>query len=134
MDRPSQPAAPSVISPSCPTPFLACRSATCQNAGGPAKSRRQEVRLLIGRAILYRAGKGAVMANSDTRLESRPPAEAPPGSNRPQPVRSLRDWLDHLAAHDRLAVIRDGAALRFDLAAIAKRLDGRRATVFPRPG
>src|SRR3954453_20155190 len=73
------------------------------------------------------------MANSDTRLDARSLAE-PPGSNRPQPVRTLRDWLDHLAARDRLAGIRDGAALPFHLAAIAKRLDGRRATVFPRPG
>ena len=55
------------------------------------------------------------------------------GSNAPQPVRTLRDWLDHLAARDRLAVIRDGVALRFELAAIAKRLDGKRATVFPKP-
>jgi 2,5-furandicarboxylate decarboxylase 1 len=55
------------------------------------------------------------------------------GSNAPQPVRALRDWLDHLAARDRLAVIRGGVKLRHELAAIAKRLDGRRATVFPRP-
>jgi 2,5-furandicarboxylate decarboxylase 1 len=96
--------------------------------------RQQAATLLIRPAILYRAGKGAVMANSDTRLDTRQPAEPPPGSNRPQPVRTLRDWLDHLAARDRLAVIRDGVPLRFDLAAIAKRLDGHRATVFPRPG
>ncbi len=51
-----------------------------------------------------------------------------------QPVTSLRDWLDHLAAHDRLAVIRPGVALRHELAAISKRLDGERATFFPRPG
>jgi 2,5-furandicarboxylate decarboxylase 1 len=55
------------------------------------------------------------------------------GSNRPQPVRSLRDWLDHLAARDRLALIRDGVGLRFELAAIAKKLDGKRATLFPKP-
>jgi 2,5-furandicarboxylate decarboxylase 1 len=53
--------------------------------------------------------------------------------NRPQPVRTLRDWLDHLAARDRLAVIQPNTALRFELAAIAKRLDGRKATLFPRP-
>ncbi len=56
------------------------------------------------------------------------------GSNAPQPVRSLREWLDHLAARDRLAVIKPNANLRFELAAYAKRLDGVRATVFPQPG
>src|SRR5262249_60351381 len=59
--------------------------------------------------------------------------EAPRDHNVPQPVRTLRDWLDHLAARDRLAVADPGIALRFALAAIAKRLDGRRATLFPRP-
>jgi 2,5-furandicarboxylate decarboxylase 1 len=56
------------------------------------------------------------------------------GDNAPQPVRTLRDWLDHLEAHDRLKVLNPGIALRFELAAIAKRLDGRRATLFPKPG
>jgi 2,5-furandicarboxylate decarboxylase 1 len=55
------------------------------------------------------------------------------GDNRPQPVRALRDWLDHLAARDRLAVIKPNADLRFEVAAYAKRLDGVRATLFPRP-
>src|SRR5262244_66528 len=59
--------------------------------------------------------------------------QAPRDHNVPQPVRTLRDWLDHLAARDRLAVADPGIALRFALAAIAKRLDGRRATLFPRP-
>jgi 2,5-furandicarboxylate decarboxylase 1 len=54
--------------------------------------------------------------------------------NAPQPVTSLRDWLDHLATHDRLALIRSGVGLRFELAAIAKRLDGERATLFAKPG
>jgi len=49
------------------------------------------------------------------------------------PIQTLRDWLDHLAARDRLAVIREGVALRFELAAIAKHLDGRQATLFPKP-
>jgi 2,5-furandicarboxylate decarboxylase 1 len=56
------------------------------------------------------------------------------GNNAPQPVRSLRDWFDHLAARDRLLVLKPGIGLRFELAAIAKRLDGLRATFFPRPG
>lgn len=51
-----------------------------------------------------------------------------------EPIRSLRDWLDHLAARDRLALIQPGASLRFELAAIAKRLDGTKATIFPKPG
>jgi len=50
------------------------------------------------------------------------------------PVTRLRDWLDHLGRHDRLAVIRPGVDLRFELAAIAKRLDGVKATFFPQPG
>src|SRR5262245_55044083 len=67
---------------------------------------------------------------------TRPPAPdaRPAGDNRPAPVRPVRDWLDHLAARERLAVIRAGVDLRFELAAIAKRLDGRKATLFPRPG
>jgi len=79
------------------------------------------------------------VAISDTR--ARPPgpetpeaAASPAGHNRLQPIRSLRDWLDHLAMRERLAVIRAGVALRFELAAIAKRLDGSRATLFPQPG
>ena len=56
------------------------------------------------------------------------------GTNAPQPVRSLRDWLDHLAARGRLAVLKPNIGLKFELAAYAKRLDGLRATLFPKPG
>jgi 2,5-furandicarboxylate decarboxylase 1 len=56
------------------------------------------------------------------------------GTNAPQPVRSLRDWLDHLAARGRLAVLKPKIGLKFELAAYAKRLDGQRATMFPQPG
>src|SRR4051812_5887301 len=56
------------------------------------------------------------------------------GRNLPQPITTLRAWLDHLAARDRLAVIQPGRSLRFELAAIAKRLDGQKATLFPQPG
>jgi 2,5-furandicarboxylate decarboxylase 1 len=63
--------------------------------------------------------------------------EMPPGRrvghNAPKPIGDLRAWLDHLQTHDRLTVLRPGIGLRFDLAAIAKRLDGRRATLFPNP-
>ncbi|MBN8966636.1 MAG: UbiD family decarboxylase, partial [Rhizobiales bacterium] len=56
------------------------------------------------------------------------------GANAPQPILSLRDWLDHLAKQGRLAVLPPYIGLKFDLAAYAKRLDGQRATLFPRPG
>ncbi|WP_024888976.1 UbiD family decarboxylase [Luteimonas huabeiensis] len=46
---------------------------------------------------------------------------------------SLRDWLDRLAGRDALAVARDGLSLKHEIAAVAKRLDGRKATFFPRP-
>ena len=75
---------------------------------------------------------------ADTKLRkpaARAAAAAPiAGANRASPIRSLREWLDHLAARDRLAVIKPRVGLRFELAAIAKRLDGRKATLFPRPG
>src|SRR5581483_11476574 len=66
--------------------------------------------------------------------EPDPSVSARAGSNAPAPVRSLRDWLDHLAARDRLAVIKPNVALKFELAAIAKRFDGQQATLFPHPG
>jgi 2,5-furandicarboxylate decarboxylase 1 len=50
-----------------------------------------------------------------------------------RPITRLRDWLDHLAGNGRLAVARPGAALDFEVAAIAKRLDGTKATLFPSP-
>jgi 2,5-furandicarboxylate decarboxylase 1 len=49
------------------------------------------------------------------------------------PYRSLRGWLRHLSDTDRLALIREGVSLKHELAAIAKNLDGRKATLFPRP-
>ncbi|MBV1798876.1 UbiD family decarboxylase [Siccirubricoccus sp. G192] len=51
-----------------------------------------------------------------------------------KPVTRLRDWLDHLAARERLAVARRGLSLVHEIAAVANRLDGRKATVFPNPG
>ena len=70
------------------------------------------------------------MTDIDVSHKSPPIAD----SNAPRPIITLRDWLDHLAARDRLALIRPETSLRFELAAIAKRLDGHKATVFPRPG
>jgi 2,5-furandicarboxylate decarboxylase 1 len=50
------------------------------------------------------------------------------------PVATLRGWLDRLSQTGRLAAIRPGVSLKFELAAIAKKLDGTKATVFPKPG
>src|SRR3954454_3528841 len=73
----------------------------------------------------------ARLARMTDQLE---PAASPPlGANVPRPITTLRDWLDHLAARDRLAVIKPGTALKFELAAIAKRFDGTKATLFPQP-
>ena len=47
---------------------------------------------------------------------------------------SLRAWLRHLAATDRLATARPGIGLTHALAAVAKRLDGHQAVLFPQPG
>jgi 2,5-furandicarboxylate decarboxylase 1 len=47
---------------------------------------------------------------------------------------SMRSWMRHLAETGRLAVIREETPLQHKLAAIAKRLDGVKATLFPRPG
>ncbi len=66
------------------------------------------------------------MANTSSAAKTAP-------TNRPQPITTLRAWLDHLAARDRLAVIKPGTALKFELAGIANRFDGRKATLFPRP-
>ncbi len=49
-------------------------------------------------------------------------------------VLTLRDWLDRLAATDRLSVIQPGISLVHALAAIANRLDGKTASFFPQPG
>ncbi|MCC6534252.1 MAG: UbiD family decarboxylase [Burkholderiales bacterium] len=50
------------------------------------------------------------------------------------PPATLRAWLDRLAAAERLAVIQPQRSLHFELAAIAARLDGIKATLFPAPG
>ena len=49
------------------------------------------------------------------------------------PVRTLRDWLDRLAQSGRLSVARPGIGLRHQAAAVANRLDGHSASLFPRP-
>ncbi|MGC5628161.1 UbiD family decarboxylase [Georgenia sp. Z1344] len=50
----------------------------------------------------------------------------PPGAD-------LRGWLDHLAGTDRLSVTRTGLGLRHEVAAVANRLDGTSASLFPHP-
>ncbi|MGR3376775.1 UbiD family decarboxylase [Salipiger abyssi] len=45
----------------------------------------------------------------------------------------LRDWLIHLHASDRLATAKPGMPLRFGVAGLANRLDGRKALVAPAP-
>jgi 2,5-furandicarboxylate decarboxylase 1 len=72
------------------------------------------------------------MAGTANLSETGSPAIA--GRNALQPITTLRGWLDHLATQDRLAVIRPNTSLQFELAAIAKRLDGIKATLFPKPG
>jgi 2,5-furandicarboxylate decarboxylase 1 len=54
-------------------------------------------------------------------------------SARTDAVLTLRDWLDRLAATERLSVIRPGIHLVHELAAIANRLDGKSASFFPHP-
>lgn len=46
---------------------------------------------------------------------------------------SLRNWLDRLAGRNQVAVSQDGLALKHQIAAVAKKLDGRQATFFPKP-
>jgi 2,5-furandicarboxylate decarboxylase 1 len=58
------------------------------------------------------------------------PASAATETSRPA---TLRAWLDRLAARRRLAIMRPGASLDFELAAIAAKLDGEQATFFPAP-
>lgn len=50
------------------------------------------------------------------------------------PVTTLRSWLDRLEETGRLARSKPEVPLEFTLAAIAKRCDGDKATLFPKPG
>lgn len=76
---------------------------------------------------------GRGMPAEAARTGGAKPTGAMAGDNR-RPFTSLRDWLAHLAATGRLAVARPQVRLAHELAAIAKVLDGRRATLFPKPG
>lgn len=48
-------------------------------------------------------------------------------------ARSLRGWLKHLGETGRLAVAKEGVSLEYEIAAIAKKLDGKQAVLFPKP-
>lgn len=50
----------------------------------------------------------------------------------PNHALSLREWLDHLQRTDRLAVAKPGLSLRHEIAGVANRMDGRKATLFPK--
>lgn len=50
------------------------------------------------------------------------------------PARSFRDWLDHLQSQGRLKVVRRPVDLRYELAAVAYKLDGIAAVRFDAPG
>jgi 2,5-furandicarboxylate decarboxylase 1 len=62
----------------------------------------------------------AIRSNTDTASQGAHP--------------DLREWLQWLAATDRLAVAREGVSLIDELAAIAKKLENERAVLFPSPG
>lgn len=49
-------------------------------------------------------------------------------------MQTMRGWLRHLHDTGRLACARPGVALEYELAAIAKRLGGEQAVLFPSPG
>ena len=48
-------------------------------------------------------------------------------------VLSMRQWITHLDKTGRLSTTKMGVPLNFTLAAISKKLDGRQATLFPKP-
>jgi len=64
--------------------------------------------------------------NHDNSTANGSTSTLPPGA-------SLRGWLDRLQQTGRLSVARPGAGLRHEIAAIANRLDGTAASLFPRP-
>ena len=54
-------------------------------------------------------------------------------TNNPEPANSLRDWVNQMASTGRLARAKPGGPLEYTLAALAKRLDGKKAVLFPEP-
>lgn len=49
-------------------------------------------------------------------------------------MNNLRDWLSYLHETDRLAVLKPGISLKFELLAVIERLEGQKACFFPSPG
>lgn len=49
------------------------------------------------------------------------------------PYPTFRSWMRRLADSNRLSVAREGVALEFGVAALAKRMDGEKAVLFPNP-
>src|SRR3569623_1830034 len=52
----------------------------------------------------------------------------------PNHALSLREWLDRLQQTARLAVAKPGLSLRHEIAGVANRIDGRKATLFTKAG
>src|SRR4051794_15593886 len=102
--------------------------ATPDRRRGPAQKAGPDLGMNAAQA-LYRANPSRKESNAVPHATTPEPVRR----NAPEPIRTLRDWLDHLEKHDRLAVIRPRARLQHDVAAIAKRLDGQKATLFPQP-
>jgi 2,5-furandicarboxylate decarboxylase 1 len=99
------------------------RAGAASQVGAPSPSRGGLRGGGVGGNFRVEKGRNAMPARQEHRITGAPR----------QACRNLRDWLDHLARTDRLAVARPGVALKYQLAAIANRLDGRKASLFPRP-
>src|SRR5581483_8796178 len=124
---------------------LVMSAASCERVAGWGFSSTRDRSCIIAYAAIEKRlylplrGAGSIASCRTRRAGSTMPIRRGPprmtdAPTPDQPITSLRGWLDRLAARDRLAVIRDGVALRFELAAIAKRFEGDKAVLFPRPG
>jgi len=60
--------------------------------------------------------------------------KAPDRKAKSRPAASLRAWLQHLFATGRAVQAKPGIGLKHELAAVANRLDGEKAVLFPEPG
>src|SRR5258708_13590440 len=87
--------------------------------------------------VHLRTGVGIEMSMTQIRTSLQPADDLEParthGDNRPLPVRSLRDWLDHLPPRNRLVVANPGIGLPFDPPALAPRPPRLPPPVFRRP-
>lgn len=69
----------------------------------------------------------------DDNTKQKPQVAGRVPSNALPPGATLRSWLEHLDENQRLAFARPGVKLKYELAGIANRLDGRKASFFPAP-